>query len=421
MKAHLLKGSRSINIRYTYTMLEFLLKRHGIEIAADIPTADIVLASACDVASYRLVKDARKAAGDKPIFMGGCESFTGTSWLAWADYVWVGEGFEFFEVLKGGAWADLINHRSIISKEKRTAVPSTKINWEEIPLMKGGKNTYYIMMSRGCKRKCKFCYVSWANLHQLAPPPFQHHVLDSIKQLPKGASVHYISNDHTGLLMNERVKCPSVRAVDFLKQWENFKHIKFAHFGIERFSEWGRREWGKPISNADLRQIIDLTAQMGREVELFFIIGLPSTHEEFEEFAEIVPAGVSLTPKLKIKTTYFEPAAHTPWERYDLTKLTEFDGSEAIKRLLAKNRRFQKFANRGLPTTMWRVLFHRCNETEVERLGPPPKKMAVANFIEGVKGKGLGHLLDGQQEVLPWEGIEVPYQYKRKGAKKVAL
>lgn len=415
MKVHLVNSTRAINVRYTYAMLDYLLRKNKIATVPSISEADLILVSSCDVDGYKLVRDTKKAAGDKPVIMGGCESFPGSAYLAWADYIWVGEGFEFFKALAGGTWADIVRNPAMYSKEKREAVPSTLIDWAEVPLIKGSKRTYYIMMARGCKQKCRFCFVSWANLHQIAPLSFQHHVLASIKELPKGCMVHYISNDNAGLLMNERVACPSVRVVDFLNKWEDYKQIRFAHFGVERFSEWGRREWGKPIDNLDLHRLMIVTEGMSREVEFFFIIGLPTTDDEFKEFLNIVPLGIKLNPKIKLKFTYLDPGAHTPIERFNLLNLVEVDTLGYRRQLLEKNRRFQMFGVRNLPAEMWRVLFHRCDENEVIALGPPPKQKTLSGFVQEIKGKGLGHLLDGQQKTLPWEGIKPAYKYKKRG------
>lgn len=405
MKISLVTSNRES--QYTVALLNKLGNKHGFE-WVEPEEADLVFCSVCDLDDLPKLKKARKMAGDKPLIMGGMEAFAGSCWLAWADYVWVGEGFEFFEALKNQDWNNFINHPAMFHKDKLEALPSRRIDWQDVPLVKTGKRNWYYMAGRGCSGVCPFCYTKWQHQYQVAPQSLLDEVLRTLNRMEGNNRLHWISNDNLKLPVSARVVNPSIRIRDYLKNPMAHKGATSFHFGIERFSEAGRKEWKKPISNEEISKCIAVLKELRKEAEFFFIIGLPSSVEESKEFLSIIPVNAQNYPCIYTKLTYFDPSPHTPLQRWDMNQLTPFtEYNPFLFSLIGTNKAFRLYPVRAMARAAWRTFFRRCNFEEVVRLGPDPgAKMDMQGLIQHLKGNGLTHVIDGQQKTLPWEGID---------------
>ena len=180
MKIHLVRMKNpERDARYTHIVIEQQIRKYGFQLVPP-NEAELFLCSICDTDDLPKLKMARKIAGDKPLVMGGYEAFSGGSYLAYADYLWIGEGFEFFKSLANDGWDKTRVHESMFSKDKPEAIPSTWIDWQNVPIGQTGANLYYVLMARGCHNKCKFCGVAWANKHQIAPDGYQRAVSHAV-------------------------------------------------------------------------------------------------------------------------------------------------------------------------------------------------------------------------------------------------
>lgn len=369
--------------------------------------ADLIMCSVCDVDDLSKLKKARKIAGEKPLIMGGLETFSGEPWLAWADYLWVGEAWDFFDTLADEGWEAVKKHRSMFSKEKREAKASQRVNWQEVPLVKTGKAVYHFLAGRGCSNRCSFCFTSWAKKYQQAPESLLVEVQKVMESKPGNVKLHFISNDHLKVPVGPRLVNPTIRIRDFLKDPTKFSKSRSFHFGIERFSEAGRKEWKKPIKNEELTQLYSVLERTNQECELFFIVGMPGTEQEFEEFLTTIPVEIKNRPRLFMKMTYLDPTPFTPLARYDVRQLGPVNREKIYGELISRSKRWRSYQVRQLAAETWRCLFRRCNDEEVLKLGnAPTKQIPYKEWLQQIEQKGLGHLLDGQQEKMPWGNIE---------------
>ena len=131
------------NGNYTRAWLNYMCKVYGLKMT-DEKEADIILLSLSDPTEINLLFEARR--DQKPIILGGCEAFHEKMYSNLADLINVGEGFEIFEKLQtikdkspGKIIEKLKDLPYIYYKGKKgTIYPSTKINWDLVPIVKTG-------------------------------------------------------------------------------------------------------------------------------------------------------------------------------------------------------------------------------------------------------------------------------------------
>lgn len=393
MSVALLAAKSATNL-YTLAALRALMRAYNVsETTPD--KAGALWVSICDPDDLPVLIDARRIAGNRPVIMGGFESYFGLPYLAWADAVVVGEGAEF--IAAWGADPDAaLTLPCVLRCNGPSAVPSYVVDWAHMPLLKvPGHERYYYMAGRGCKGKCAFCATSWTQPKQTAPAWLLSQVVGYVEGRDRGA-LTLITNDSESVRESRVVNAQSVRVRDYLANPKRYK-AAMLHFGVEAWDEDTRRKWGKPIGDAELCQLMAVTAQERQPCELFFIVGYPGwSMADVRRFASLLDLDTRNAPQIRIKATYLDPCPHTPLGDTEITE-SFCDIGETFAALNSRNKRIRVFPTRSRGRSAWRSVLHRCTPEEALRLGPQPKDTNTAQswgaFAAQLRAKGLDHLL----------------------------
>lgn len=389
-----LKISDTAANMYTIGTLKHLCRQHGVDLVEE-HEADAIWVSVCDPDDLPVLQRARSVARGRPVIMGGFDSYCGVPYLAWADAVVVGEGFEFIE-----AWgrdpSQAMTLPCVLTRESTSVVPSYRIDWSNVPLVRlaGGRRVSY-MTGRGCKGKCKFCLASWSRPHASVPAA----MLSAAVKSAGRASFNCVSND-SDARTGKKTASASVRARDYLRSADRYD-AAIVRFGIEGWTEDARRSMAKPITDDEIRRLFDVTAERRQRMELFFIVGYPGFHaHDIDAFAEyVLPVDPSGTPAVHIKVTYFDPCPHTPWKN-EAVGCEYVDTRRVFAVMNSRNKRVRVFPTRSQARSAWRTVFHRCTPEQAVTLGPCPGDAnhpgSLAQFRSYLNCKGLLSLLGPQ-------------------------
>lgn len=365
MKVKLWTDPGNFGASYSEALLKKLCKTNNMDIVKNNPEMHLV--SMCDPADLPLLKAARTESKGEPVIMGGFEAFFGEPYLAWADGVSVGEGFEFFEHVGAGKdWREL---KSVLTKNKDKVFPSYRVDWNKCPVVRTGKKKAYYLAGRGCHNKCKFCATSWVQPNKQQSYSRLKRVGEMVAK--KKCKATFICNDSREIPRMKSVNAASVTVKDYLKNPVRYKS-SMLHFGIEGWSEKERRGFSKPIKDADLIKLINATKRHKQRCELFFIVGRPGfSLDAVRKMADMLPTDTDHLPPIFVKVTYFDPCPHTPLAK--TSPATEYVDIEKTFRIFnSRNKRFRVFPCRSLARSNWRTVLHRCSPEQAIRLGKEP-------------------------------------------------
>lgn len=366
MKVKIYLDTGDFGASYNEALLLRLCARNKMDVVEDASDADMLLVSMCDPSDLPLLVKARSESSGQPVIMGGFEGYFGEPYLAWADGVNVGEGFEFFKhVGKGGDWRDL---PCILTRDKN-ATASYEIDWKSLPVVRTGKRKAYYLAGRGCHNKCKFCATSWVQPYRLNHVAALKRVSEQAGK--KGCKVTFICNDSRDIPRAKNVNAASVTIKDYLKNPKAYK-AGMLHFGIEGWTEQERRDYGKPVKDADIARLLKATKDNNQRIELFMISGKVGWDLSVaREFAAKLPQDVNHLPTVHVKLSYFDPCPHTPLSKE--SPATEYADIEKVFRIFnARNKRFRVFPCRSLARSNWRTVLHRCSPEQALKLGKEP-------------------------------------------------
>jgi len=371
---------------YTVAMLRSLMKHAGIEETA-MATADALWVSVCDPTEVGMLVKARVSARGRPVIMGGFEAFFGEPYLAWADAVVVGEGWEFIR-----AWgqdpAAAMNLPCVLTKD-REARASYDCAFDLAPLLKvPGDGRYYYLGGRGCHRKCLFCATGWTQ-----PNQHNQNVRAAISQARSagGRGLTIIGNDGRDLVPGF-ANAKSVTVHDYLMDPEKYKS-PMVHLGIEGWTQDDRKLLGKPISDVDIGRLFAASKWAKQKMELFLIVGYPGwDSSRIGSLLAAIPTDAANGPSVHFKTTYFDPCPHTPLSRSAVSD-EWLDCKQLFRELNSNNKRIRVFPTRSKARSAWRTAFHRCSPDEACALGPEPKdtntSSSMPEFRRRLRGCGL--------------------------------
>ena len=407
MRVKLYINNGGFGAGYTEGVLHRLCRLNNIDLVDDAGQADILLVSMCDPSDLPLLIAARSDSNGQPVVMGGFESYFGVPYLAWADAVSVGEGFEFFRVLGcGGDWRNL----SCVLTREKDATPSYLVDWSNLPVIKTGKRKAYYMAGRGCHNKCKFCATSWVQPYQVNNKRLLQKVSAQVNS--KGCKVTFICNDSRDIPRSKAVNAASVTIRDYLKAPSVYKS-GMLHFGVEGWTEQERKNYGKPITTESICELLECTKRQKQRVELFMIAGRSDwSLDVVREFVAQLPQDTYHLPTVHVKLTYYDPCPHTPLAQTE--PATQYADIEKVFRIFnAHNKRFRVFPVRSLARSNWRTVLHRCTPEEAVLLGGEPTDTNTPQsriaFLESLKTKGLDHLA-GAIEFVPCSRIKTQYK-----------
>lgn len=345
-------------------VVRYWMERHGAQTVDLGDNPDLVCATCAhprDYSTMRMAAAAAKKAG-APLLVGGHDAYCGASLLAWADYVCVGEGFRLAEGLATEGATDprgyLDAAPNVLSRDDpdREVTPDYHVPFVDVPVVKTAPRAYYSLAGRGCHRKCTFCFTSWAQPHQTVDRAVMERNEAAVKAAQPDASAIWVTNDEGAGHWSGSITVR--RLLDgYLEDWPNVVRV-----GIEGLTEQRRRAFGKPISDSDVAALLELAHTKRRQLQLFFIVGLPDDPpgaDAFEPLLEHIDADPQRHPRVWLKFTHHEPAPHTPLGRWDIGSLQAFDGTAAAASMRARLGRIRSFTTARVGTAAWAGIARR--------------------------------------------------------------
>jgi hypothetical protein len=303
-------------IQYTESVLKSLAVHNGHEIV-DPNNADMLLISVCDITQVSFVESIRKKYTDKLICVGGHAVIYYKLFGLFADFVNIGQGFEFFECQSIDEIKSLpcIWHRE---KDGQKIVSSKKIDWSIAPCANVTSGAQYYWGAVGCKNKCKFCLTSWTNPHDKNS---ERRIKAVLNRYPT-ATIVTNDSDHVPNRMTQ-----SMMLLDFLER--QLKKYAVYRLGIEFANDQTRKKYGKPFSNDQFYQALERAKEYGVRLKLFCIGGI-NTFDEWNDLFDGIPISYE-RPSWEVKFTNITYEMFTPIkkERYAIDIEKMFDTNKA--------------------------------------------------------------------------------------------
>ena len=297
-------------IEYTISVITHLAELGGHKIV-DPDDADVLLVSVCDVTQINYVEKIRKQHPDKIIVVGGHAAVYFKLFALFADYISIGQGFDFFkcqsidEIAALPSVWDAKNPNDFI-------VPSTLIEWQNVPLANVTKGALYYWGAVGCKNKCQFCLTSWTNPHQKN----KRSNIDKVLASHKTCTI--VSNDSDDIPSR---MTQSIMLKDFLVK--PLKKYAVYRIGIEFATEEHRRKYGKPFTDDEFVSAMKRADEFGVRLKLFCISGI-DTMDEWHALFNKIPT-LYKKGNYEVKFTNLNYEMFTPLEKHrrdiDISKM----------------------------------------------------------------------------------------------------
>ncbi len=392
---------------FTSKLLKWWLVRHGATLVAADDAPDLICVSFCSPREVNLLASARKVADSSrvPLLAGGCETYTGATYLAWADYLCVGEGYELLRSVANSTdpVAVLEGSRQVLRRTNPNAevAPNYEIPWHELPPVQTTSAIFYYLHGRGCKNKCRFCMTSWTQPHQIVPVT----ILTQAEGMMRGKQrLLYVSNE-AGIGSG----AGSMMLRDFLAE-SRLRWPMVIRLGVEGLTEERRRSFAKPMPDGDIAAAIRKAKEIKRQLELFFIIGWPddpSPQDAFRNLIGLVGVDGVRFPRVFLKFTWFEPSPHTPMARWDLNQLVEWDYMAAAKELKAHNARFRVFRSGRIGAALWSAAIRRCEPGQATTWARERERVSAMTAHDACAhaAKLLGPGIVTGATSAPWERV----------------
>lgn len=390
---------------FTSKLLKWWVVKHGAELVGP-EDADIVCVSFCSPREIGVLKAARKIADAHglKVLGGGCEAYTGSTYLAWCDYLCVGEGYEMLRRLAGSndPLSDLDGFSNVLADPCQPVSPDYRIPWGELPSVQTAPHAFYYLAGRGCRNKCKFCMTSWTQPHQTVPSALRN---QAESQMVGRQKLVYVSNDD-----GFGGGAGSTTLKNFLNA-DRDRWPMVIRLGVEGLTEERRRSFSKPMYDFEIARAIVKAKQIRRQLELFYIIGFPDDPKPIDAFAAIasmVGTEEVRFPRVYLKFTYFEPSPHTPLADWDIRQLTEWDYQAAAMTLRSKSGRYRVFKSGKIGAAVWSAVMRRCDSRQAlvwASLRNDVASMSVHDACDAAISEfGVG-VVDGTSEP-PWKKVQ---------------
>lgn len=276
----------------------------------------------------------KKADGERPrIVMGGFNTVNPVPFLAYADFVVVGDGEGILPRLMAGELPD-----NVMTDDKKTCSYGCA---DMKPFCHETNGIARIELARGCKAKCTFCAVTHLK-------PYREVRADQIKSVLKTTKCKRVSlfapeptmhsqDDLISIICHNygKVRVDSDVRLDRLDK----RSDSVPRVGIEGLSEKLRKSIKKPYKNETIVEAVRKAIADGRRgMFMYLILDLPrETTEDWEEFRELCKIIGELHGSdkfvLKPSPSVFLPTPHTPmqydaihWDRDYHAKWEQFFG-----------------------------------------------------------------------------------------------
>ena len=227
-----------------------------------------------------------KRAGQEWIAGGNaCVTPASIGWIM--DYVWIGDCHESFARILSGE-RDMPGMYDSRHPERPVHYVDEDIHLEPIAPSN-------IEMSKGCPRRCLFCIHPWRHRYQEMPKEI---VVDFIEK-HKNSRIGLMSNssddvsyyDEVSSLLSAKGKSDmtmSNAVQSFTEQMAKERKSDML-FGVEGMSERLRWIVNKPISQALLREKVDICLRNNVKVQLIYQFNLPGeTEDDFNKMMKLI-------------------------------------------------------------------------------------------------------------------------------------
>jgi hypothetical protein len=304
---------------YTPKAMKFFSAKYGIPIVdrpEDLAAFDVVFFSLISFREfYDIARLAQhKRAGQEWIAGGNaCVTPGSIGWIM--DYVWIGDCHESFARILSGE-RDLPGMYDSRHPERPVHYVDEDIHLEPIAPSN-------IEMSKGCPRRCLFCIHPWRHRYQEAPKEFVVDFIEKHKNSRIGLmsnssdDVSYYDEVSTMLATKGKSDMTMSNAVQSFTEQMAKERKSDMLFGVEGMSERLRWIVNKPISQAVLREKVDICLRNGVKTQLIYQFNLPGEDEsDYAEFASDVEYFRSRYTSGSVAMTFIpnQPSAHTPFQ-----------------------------------------------------------------------------------------------------------
>lgn len=389
---------------YTFELLKYLAKKNGHIVCDSADGSDVIGISLTSFYELDALRVLRNRNPKKKIIVGGAACNNPSGLLRYADYVCLGQSFELFHDCK--TVEDLEDKYYIVHEKKKKGVYSHFIDWDLIPLVQISKKNYSMLYSVGCRKKCRFCLMSWANKYQVNPNKIR--IINARKKV---SNLMLICNEDDGSGINRSVS--DVVLKEYIANPGKYKGIRRLRLGVERVSQAGRFELSKPIKDNELKRFFLLTKKFGQVVNLFFIVGLDPV-EDWESFIDLLPESIEFKPQIGIISNYFDPQPLTPMANFDLRKIIEINIGKIANVWRNRNGRVYFFRANSLyyASALFNSMLLRCHGNDIDKVlsfrkqekfawkdpGGALRYYPISYFFDKVSEYGLDYLINGKYE-----------------------
>jgi radical SAM superfamily enzyme YgiQ (UPF0313 family) len=261
----------------------------------------------------------KKSDSTRPkIIIGGFNTINPIPFLAYADFVCVGDGEGILPALMNGELPD-----NVLTEKSKSVFYGVKKKLS--PFCHQTNNIARIEIARGCKFLCSFCAVTWLKPYREVPVEGIRKIINSTKckklsLFAPEPTMHSEDERITLIVRNSgRHRCDSDTRLDRLTHIAH-RNDSVLRVGIEGLSEKIRKSIHKPYSNNQIIDVMKWAIASGRGGMFWYIIlDLPGeSQEDFEEFTELlrrvgeIPGANNFV--LKPSPSVFLPTPHTPME-----------------------------------------------------------------------------------------------------------
>lgn len=295
-----------------------------IEDTRDLASFDLVFFSLhCFRDFYLIAKMAQHKRPGQEWIAGGnaCATPAGVGWIM--DYVWVGDC--------RGSFARILAGEREMPGMYDPRNPGRLVQYVDEDLVSELVTPSNFEMSKGCPRRCLFCIHPWRHRYQEAP---QAEVEAFVEKFPKmrlglisnsSDDVSYYGEISALLAARGKQDMTVSNAVQSFTEEMAQQRKADMLFGVEGVSERLRWAVNKPISQAMLREKVELCLKNSGKVRLIYQFNLPGEEpRDFEEFESDVAHWRSRYTQGAVALTFIpnQPSAHTPFQwvvpRYSL-------------------------------------------------------------------------------------------------------
>lgn len=368
MKFYLIEPKNQSNVLYTYSLLKRLIKLNNHILTEDIKDCDFVLVSLCDIIELEKLRKIKKSVGDKKIIAGGSVCILFKLISVYADYVNVGQGFEFFKCRTENEIKKL---KSIYYNGcEKIIEPSTLIEWDKLHICQISKNNFSYLMSVGCKNKCKFCFTTWTNKLQKNNKS-EIIVNNIVKKINGKNSIMFISNETDEYNIKNKIR--DIMLINYIKKSFNKENKPmWFRIGFEFCREENRKKYGKFFTDLQFQTVLQKSKIENININFFCLGGMETKQEWYDFFDKNINIiDGDFRPKILFKFTNLDYFMFTPLhkERFNINKnnlLDEDFRNYIYNNFLIRNHRFRTQTIKYPAHCLWRTGLSYCvNEKEV--------------------------------------------------------